>query len=50
MMWAMVDRFAMHLPGQAPMLRCLAQHVLESDFGHSDGCGLVQRPEPTEPA
>ncbi len=46
MMWAMVEGLAAHLPGQAPMLRCLAQHVLESDFGHSDGCGLVRAPEP----
>ena len=47
MMWAMVEGLAAHLPGQARMLRCLAQHVLESDFGHSDGCGLLHAPEPT---
>ena len=47
MMWAMVEGLAAHLPGQAPMLRCLAQHVLEADFGHSDGCGLMTPPEPT---
>jgi len=47
MMWAMVEGLAAHLPGQAPMLRCLAQHVLEADFGHSDGCGLLHAPEPT---
>ena len=46
MMWAMVEGLAAHLPGQAPMLRCLAQHVLEADFGHSDGCGLMMPPEP----
>ena len=44
MMWAMVEGLAAHLPGQAPMLRCLAQHILAADFGHSDGCGVLEAP------
>ncbi len=46
MMWAMVDALAAHLPGQAAALRCLAQHVLESDFGYSNGCDVVTPERP----
>ena len=50
MMWAMVEALAAHLPGQAVAIRCLAQHALESDFGYSDGCGVVRPTEPAQPA
>ena len=50
MMWAMVEALAAHLPGQAVAIRCLARHALESDFGHSDGCGVVRPSEPAQTA
>lgn len=42
MMDMMVDALAAHFPGQAPMIRCLRQHILDTDFGMSDDCGLVE--------
>ena len=44
MMWAMVEALAAHLPGQAVAIRCLARHVLESDFGHRSPRRPPERP------
>ena len=49
----LVEALAAHLPGQAPLIRCLAQHILDTDFSMSSECGFIEspyRPRPTSGA
>ena len=41
--------FVRHFPGQAPALRAVWQHVLETHNGNSNECGLGDTPEGERP-
>jgi hypothetical protein len=40
----LVEGVARHFPGFAPAIRAVAQHLVESDTGTSDRCGLGPKP------
>jgi uncharacterized protein YllA (UPF0747 family) len=40
----LVEGIARHFPGFGPAIRAVAQHLVESDTGASDRCGLGLKP------
>jgi len=40
----MIGGIAAHFPALAPAIRCLGQHLFESDYGRGDECGSVAYP------
>ncbi len=45
----MIDGIAAHFPGVGAAVRCVGQHLFESDYGRGDECGVVASPPGESP-
>jgi len=45
----MIDGIAAHFPGVGAAVRCVGQHLFESDYGRGDECGVVAYPPGESP-